>query len=269
MRNRILPFALLIAVAPSAAALSFGLNFVSTNATDIYGVTTSAADFSSFGFVGLSNNDIQTAVLNAVIADYLAFPTVGIDPLSPIAAGLTLNVNFYLTSNHSAPVNGDTQYYFINLGMDTGSMTALGQACGECVRTASGVDPGSVPIGSTVGSVLLDNIGGLALLASTNAQRINLIAGTASHEIGHTISLDHPLGPLSNPGFSAYSIMASGTASGMANDQRIYDRAFAYGEYAQLMSALGTVPDEIANPEPSSLLLLGTGLVLLLSRRKV
>lgn len=269
MRSRILSIALLIAAAPGASALSFGLNFVSTNSTDIYGVTTSAADFTSFGFIGLTNNDIQTAVLNAVIADYLAYPTTAMDMLSPIAAGMTLNINFYLTSNHAAPSNGDSHYYFINLGMDTGSMTALGQACGECVRTATGANPGTVANGSIVGSVLLDNIGGLAWLASTNAERINLIAGTASHEVGHTVSLDHPLGPLSNPGFSAYSLMASGTASGMPNEQRLNDRAFAYSEYAQLMMALGTAPDEISNPEPSSIVLLGAGLVLLWSRRQV
>jgi hypothetical protein len=268
MMSRILPFALLLAAAPGASALSFGLNFVSTTSSDIFGLTTSTADFSPFGFIGLTSNDIQTAVLNAVIADYLAYPTVVVDPLSPIGAGLTLSVNFYLTSNHAAPVSGDPQYYFINLGTDTGSTSALGQACLACVRTAAGLNPGSVTNGSIVGSVLLNNIGGLAGLASTNAQRINLIAGTTSHEIGHTVSLDHPSGPLSNPGASSYSIMASGTASGMPNAERILDRSFAYSEFAQLMLALGTAPDGTSIPEPSGFLLLGTGLVVLWTRRR-
>jgi len=269
MRNQLLSLVLLIGAAPNSTALSFGLNFVTTNSTDIFGATTSTADFSAFGFTGMTSNDIQVAVLNAVIEDYLAYPTVTMDPLSPLGAGMTLNVSFYLTSNHSAPLNGDSQYYFINIGMDTGTITSLGWACDSCVRTAAGTNPGSVAIGSIVGSVFLDNIGSLASLATTNAHRINLIAGTTSHEFGHTVSLVHPSGPLSNPGFSAYSLMASGSASGMPNGERIYDRAFAYTEYAQLMTALGTVPDNIENPEPSTIVLFGAGFVFLLARRKV
>ena len=269
MRNRILSFVLIISAAPSAAALSFGLNFVTTTSSDIYGMTTSAADFSAFGFTGMTTGDIQSAVLNAVIADYLAFPTVAVDPLSPLAAGMALNVSFFLTSNHSAPVNGDSQYYFINIGMDTGTATSLGQACDSCVRTTAGATPGTVANGSAVGSVLLDNIGSLASLASTNAQRINLIAGTTSHEIGHSVSLDHPLGVLSNPGFSAYSLMASGAASGMPNEHRILDREFAYVEFAQLIGSIGTAPDDLNSPEPSTIALMGLGVILLFARRQV
>jgi len=63
--------------------------------------------------------------------------------------------------------------------------------------------------------------------------------------------------------------MASGAASGMPNGERIHDRAFAYTEYAQLMTALGTVPDGVSTPEPSTIVLFGAGFVFLLARRKV
>lgn len=268
MRNRFLSLVLLISAGPNAAALSFGLNFVTTNSSDLFGAQTSAADFSAFGFVGMTDNDIQTAVLNAVIADYLAFPSVALNSSSPLGAGLALNVSFFLTSTYSAPANGDTEYFFINFGMGNGSMTALGQACDSCVRTAAGTNPGLVVNGAIVGSVLLDNIGSMAWMASTNTHRINLIAGTASHEFGHAVSLAHPPGTLLNPGESAYSIMASG-ASGMPNIERIYNRAFAYSEFQSLTSSLGTVPDTPEVPEPSTVVLLGAGLVVLLARRKV
>lgn len=249
----------LTAVVPPrpARALTIGLDFVTGATTDAIGVTTVAADYAPFGF-SLGTAQIQDTILNAVITDYLGFPTVVANPLSPLPAGKQLDINFVKASdNLTPPANGDTQFFFVAIGNRTSSSdTFFGQACLACVRTSGGAGPTGVGNGTTVGSILVDNIASLANLATDDTHRINLLAETVAHEIGHALSLLHPNGVLANPGASAYSVMATGAdPSFMPNDQRVLDRAFAYSEFSQLIGAVG-LRDAAATPEPSSWLLL-------------
>lgn len=248
-----------------AAALTFGLQFVTGPTLDTFSVGTTAADYSGFGFSGMSTAQIQQSILDAVIADYLAYPTVGENPLSPLQNGLGLNIDFILTTNTLAPLNADPEYFFVAIGNGTTGESFLGQACYACVRTAAG-GGASAGAGTLIGSILVDNIASLAGLATTNAQRIQLLAGTIAHEIGHALSLVHPNGMQANPGASPYDLMATGAEpTNMPNSERVKDRAFSYTQFDQLIGAVGT--RDFAVPEPAGMWLSGMGVLLVAGTR--
>ena len=273
-----LALGLALGIQRPALALTFMLDFVSSPAQDIFGAQTDVTYFGGFGFSGMSYADIRAATLDAVANDYLDYPTVWENASSPLPIGKQLNLNFAMSLGQTAPVNDDSEYYFMAIGNFLPSawvttMPALGQACYACVRNAAGYGPNySVLNGSIVGSIFTNNIASLAYLAGTNEQRINLIAGTIAHEIGHTLTLDHPSGPLWNPGASSFSLMATGAyPTYMPNAQRVQDRAFSYSEFNQLIAAVGT-RDVPVTPVPEAdtyaMLLAGLLVLAIATRRK-
>lgn len=247
-----------------AQALTFMINFTPAASTDIWNVTTTPETFASWGFQSLPTlAAIQAMTLTYVNADYLAYPNVAQNPLSTLPVGKELNINFEISVGLTLPTNGDAEYYYINVGDANPNQSFLGQACLGCVRNSAGQS--TRPVGSIVGSVLTDSIwSGLGSLASTDAHRMNLLAGTLAHEIGHTLTLPHPTtGPAANPGQSIYSIMATGAApTSMPNNQRILDRAFAYTEFTQIIGTVG-LRDVSPIPEPSTYGLMALGLAAL------
>ncbi len=261
---------LMTATAQQAHAVGFVLNFVSGPSTDIFGVGTTSANYvTQFGFTGLTTNaEVMDSVLNAVKADYLGYPDLGANASSPLPVGKELDIDFYLT----AP--GAGEYYLVNIGNNTTGDGFLGQACLSCVRNAAGVGPNAPAVNhDTVGSILANNIDDLAGLAGSDTQRINLLAGTISHEIGHSLSLPHPAGALPNPGESAYSLMGTGASpTFMPNGERVLNRSFAYSEFEQLIGAVGLrdVPGTPTTsvPEANSLILMVSGLGLLVILKK-
>jgi len=266
-RAWVLQLCLAVGTAAPGVALTFGLDFVTGPTTDAFGVGTAATNFSNFGFVSMTEVQIREAILDAVIEDFLGYPTVGVNPLSPLQNGLGLNIDFVLSASDSAPLNGDTEYFYVAIGDATGSETFFGQACLACVRTATGTGP-IVPAGTIVSSVLTSNLDNLAWLAASDHQRINLIAGTVSHEIGHTLSLDHPNSARPNPGESAYDLLATGLApTSMPDNQRVLNRAFAYSDFGVLIDAVGT--EDAAIPEPGTAWMLGAGLAALAGWRRL
>lgn len=254
-------FALPLAVSPQAKATTIFLDFVTSSTNDAFAVNTTQADFvTEFGFVSLNNTQIKNALLNAVIYDFLGYPTTGANALSPLPNGKQLNVNFLLAGTASA----DPEFYLLDIG--NGSSSFFGQACLACIRTNIGGGP-SAPNGARFGSIISNAIAtSLASLATSDAQRLNLLTGTISHEIGHAFSLDHPAGQLPNPGASLYSLEATGvTPASMPADQRILDRAFAYSEFTQLISAIGLTDAPV--PEPATLSMFGVGVSFLIGIR--
>ena len=266
--------ALLAAVPQQAQALTLLLNFTNAPVTESdAGPGTSTigpADFSNWGFTGMNLSTIMSSVLASVNQAYLMYPTVGTNALSPLAVGKELNISFEaVTSGSATPTNGDAEYYFFGVGNTTGGgEDELGHAWYGGVRNASMV--AVAPIGAMVGVNFTDNLQGLTDLATTDAERINILAGTIAHEFGHALLLDHPATTLPNPGDSSFSIMATGAEpSNMPDEERLKARAFSFAEYATLIQTVG-VRDVSPVPEPATyaMLLLGLGVVAAARKRK-
>jgi hypothetical protein len=243
-----------------AHALTVLLDFVSAPTIDPFSVTTVPETFSTWGFTGLNLAGVRNAVLNAVVDDYLGYSSMAADPLSPLAAGRELNINFGITNGQTGPTNGDSEYYYIAIGDASPNEAFLGQACSGCVRNSGGVS--TIASGALFGSLLTDSIATLLSLATNDTQRINLLAGTLSHEIGHSLTLVHPGAALANPGASAYSLMATGAApTSMPNNQRILDRDFAYSEFATLIQSVGLRDAVSPVPEPETYAMMLAGML--------
>ena len=250
-----------LAAVPDAQATTIFLDFVNSSTTDVFAVNTTQANFvSEFGFVSLNNSQVKSALLNAVINDFLGYPSVGTNAQSTLPNGKQLNVNFLLAGTASV----DPEFYLLDIG--DGSSSFLGQACLACIRTSIGGGP-TASNGARVGSIISNTIASsFASLATTDTQRLNLLAGTISHEIGHTFSLDHPPGPLPNPGASIYTLESTGgSPTNMPSDQRILDRAFGYSEFNQLINAIGLTDAPV--PEPATLSMFGVGVSFLIGIR--
>jgi hypothetical protein len=249
------------AVPQPAQALTIVLNFVNGPTVDRAGVGTLPETFASWGFTTLDLDGVREATLAAVIDDYLGFPTFGSNALSPLPDGRELNINFTFSNGLTGPGNGDTEWYYMAIGDANPNQGFLGQACLGCIRNSAGVS--TVANGTIFGSTLTDTISGLLPLASNDNHRIQLLAGTVAHEIGHGLGLVHPSGQLPNPGESLWSVMATGASpSLMPSSERIKDRAFAYSEFSTLVNRIGT--REVAPiPEPGTGVILAMGLVAL------
>ena len=242
-----------------AEALTVLLNFVSGPTTDRNNVGTLPESFASWGFVGMSLTDIRNATLAAVQNHYLGYPSFATNALSPLPTGFELNINFEWSNGQTAPINGDTEWYYMNIGDANPNQGFLGQACLGCVRNSAG--SATVANGTMFGSALTDTISGLLNLATGNTQRINLLAGTVTHEIGHGLNLVHPSGQAPNPGASLWSVMATGASpSLMPSAERVKDRDFSYGEFSTLIQTVGLRQVTVV-PEPGTWLLMGLGLV--------
>ena len=163
-------FTLPLAVVPQAKATTIFLDFVTSSTNDKFGANTTQADLAFlFGFNTLNNTQIQSALLDAVINDFLGFPTTGANALSPLPNGKQLNVNFLLTGTASV----DPEFYLLDIG--NGSSSFFGQACLACIRSSLGAGPDLLtPNGARVGSIISNFIAtSLASLATTDAQRPN------------------------------------------------------------------------------------------------
>lgn len=251
-----------------AMALTMMLDFGSITKTDGFGETTGAFDALPFGFAAFNQTQAEQAILAAVDDHYHGYPSAVLDPLSPLPFGQELDIDFEIGLFGSGPISGDSEYYYMLIGTGLSGTAAsnagiLGQACLDCVRNGAGVaNVYGIPLGTGVGSIFTDHIDNLAFLAGNDAQLINLIAGTISHEIGHALSLIHTGALAPNPGASAWGVMGSGATS-MPNGDRVLEREFTYANMANLITSVGLRDIATLVPAPAIAWLWSGGLAML------
>ena len=150
-----------------------------------------------------------------------------------------LKINFIIGDIGVAPP-GISEFYFVQVGtsLDPEFDGLFGFAAGGGVRNADGEGPNlGIEVGdviatvSTSNIVTLDNIIPADALTSGNLEfTTNAIAGTLSHEIGHTLSLSHICVDDSVQPTGAAPIMATST-KGLTNQLRLTDREFSLSGY--------------------------------------
>lgn len=247
------------------AGLTIMLDFSST-VTDIFNEETGAFNATPYGFTTMNQAQVEQAILDRVVDHFLSYPTASVDASSPLPEGSILDIDFEIGSFNSAPASGNSEWYYLAIGTGLSGTYATnssiyGAACLDCIRDSAGTaNKFGLSLGAIVGSIFSDHIVGSAGLASNDAERINLIAGTVSHEIGHTLSLVHPGAKSANPGASQWGLMGS-VATSMPASQRVLDREFTYNNMSQLMGAIGVT----SVPEPASLLLFVIGILIIWS----
>ena len=243
-----------------ASALTMVLDF-STTSTDVFGQKTGAFNAAPYSFDFMTQAQVETSLLAAVEHNYLEYPTFSEDANSPLADGKELNIDFVIGSFGSAPGNGDSEWVDDQDRHRPGrhyrarrqhrqrseSQHPRRGLLPMCAHRIGVADYYGLAVGSLVGSIWTDHIDNLAWMAADDTQLINLIAGTISHEIGHTLSLDHPNAQSPNPGASAWDLMGSGATS-MPNNQRVLQREFPISISATCSTASAASPSRAPCP---------------------
>ncbi len=277
------------ATTASAASLTYVLDFVEAGQTVVdpfFGGTFTPFDVTAFGFNATDFDLVTNAVLDTVRNHYLGIPTNGTDSRSPIPTGQILDIDFVIGDVGTAPTAGATEYYVAAIGSNSGAPAGvLGVAGLGIVRDATGNGPNfGLANGGQGASIFSNAINGLTGLTPADLAAIpaeppgvhydiptaggstaltdaltsgnltftrNALAGTISHEIGHSLSLSHINAAGSVQPTGAAPIMGTG-AIDLSNQARIGNREFSYSGFdgengnaprqhvQQLMDALGT-----------------------------
>lgn len=225
---------LMLASTFNAHALLVKLDFSTFGSTDLWGNVTNAFDVTQAGFTSGDFSSITQSILSAVREDYYSTSYAFIN------TNQQLDIDFLIATvaDDVSGIDADNYTFQIGTGVSGPDTGYLGIACSGCV-SSSGATTNSV-VGSifsnTIFTVLGAAVGGLWDLTEV----INAIAGTLSHEIGHTLGLSHPSGAQSNPGESAYALMATGASpSNMPNSERLVNRAFSDANMQILVDNIG------------------------------
>lgn len=236
-------FGLLFALSANAKLMI--IDFDTPSVTNVFNYKSDPFDSSPFGFSGMSYDDVVSNIMGEVVEDYL-----GNSSLYPsIPLGWELDIDFQVGNVGTIPL-GVTDYFYFRVGEIGSNLPSTGSFGHAGYNFAFS----SFFSGKVIGSVFTDNIAAFAGLASNDEQLINLIAGTLSHEIGHTLGLDHPAGREDNPGNSSFGLMGTGSSpTGMPNRERVKDRAFSYLNFDILIDNLG-IRRQI--PEPPMIVLM-------------
>jgi len=276
----------------SASALTVVVNFKSAaqgNTTATTGDTVGAFDQTAYGFTSGQLSTLTSSIMTELNRDYKSIPTQATLAASPIPAGFELNIDFVIGLIGQAPSNGDSEYYYaqVGTGISGSNIGGLGVASTNAIRFSNGAD-GSAANHATVCSIFTNQIVTLSNLSPSNALTSGdlgyttfAIEGTLAHEIGHALSLSHinkagsvqPSGAVGAGGLSP--IMGTG-ALDLPNNDRINDREFSLSGFdgensntprtqiAQLVAAIGLR----AVPEPGTLTLLLLAAVPAMMRRR-
>ncbi|MGB3555076.1 MAG: hypothetical protein WBA25_10595 [Jannaschia sp.] len=242
-------------------ALTIVVDFDGTK--DLFGEGLTPFDPAPFGFETKAPTDLPARILDVARDHYLDFPDGAEDPLSPLPVGMELDIDLKLGRAETAPANGDTEYYAMTVG--GGGNGAYGMAYDGSIRPGTMLRDGDI-FGTTFSSALAP----IAAGATSDAERTRLVAGTIAHELGHALFLFHPDGPRANPGGSPFDLMATGAPpTFMPNSERFRDREFSYGDFGELIDAVGLREVQIAPvPLPAPLAMLGGALLVLVGVRR-
>lgn len=190
-----------------------------------FGFDINTFDVTNFGFAATDDALVQNAVLRSVQDHFYSIPTVSENANSPIPDGMQLDIDFVIGDSGAAPSNGATEFYAINIGDSSAADLANGALGGiaflSAVRDAQGIGPlAGINSGDFVGNVYANSLTTLQPLNPTNAfivtpdlipqpisqapahAALALTSGNltftrraislvTSHEIGHTLSLEH------------------------------------------------------------------------------
>lgn len=185
--------------ANTTPGVTFVLDFVETgrSVTDpIFGTgNIDGFDFTQFGFAAGQDAALEQAILAEVITDYLGIPTVSQNANSVIPDGMELDVDFVIGTPGTAPSNGATEYYVVEIGdANPDQANIFGVAFLDIVRDGAGNGPAAgTATGDAVMSVYTDShiAAGGGVASGNQTFTVNALSSTISHEIGHTVSLDH------------------------------------------------------------------------------
>jgi hypothetical protein len=269
----------------SASALTFVIDFKEAaqgTTADMFGAQATDFNVVSYGFAAGDYALVTSSIIAALEQDFRGIVTSGFNVLSPIPDGQELDIDFVIGDIGGGASNGDTDFYYVQVGSSV-SDSFLGQACLGCVR---GNPFGAV--GSVVASIFTDNINalggvGFALTSGNLLATTNAITGTLSHEIGHTLDLEHcyKAGSVTDNGNAP--LMGTGGALDMPNADRILDREFSFscklnasGTLTQnsvqtLVNNVGLrdAPDNVTElPEPAMGAAFGLGLLGMAAMRR-
>ena len=235
--------ACLFSTAKSASALTFVLDFndlAQANTSDSFPepYTVRTFDVDAYGFSTSDFSLVTNSILNTVESHFYDIPDISEDVRSSIPAGEQLDIDFEIGNIGTLPINGDSEYYYIQIGdyVSGPGSGSLGVAGLGAARQSDGTLPHDDDgyIGLTLGSVFTDNINRLSLLTPSNALTsgnleftTNAIAGTLSHEIAHTLSLLHINKTGAETPNGLPPIMGTGAVD-LPNQDRIGDREFSF-----------------------------------------
>lgn len=162
--------------------------------TDVFGNEVTPFDVTDFGFAATDFDLVTTTILEQVRDHFYNIPTVSEDTRSPLADGQQLAIDFVIGDIGTAPSNGATEFYYSVIG---GSVADLGGVLGigilDGIRNAGGTGPNSgVANADQVQATYSTEFAGIPGLDTGNLTFTrNALAGTVSHEVGHTLSLMH------------------------------------------------------------------------------
>lgn len=242
----------------NANALLIKLDFVTNPSVDYWGDVTTGFDVSQAGFAPTAFTTITENILKYIREDFYS------NAYGFIPNNQQLDIDFII-AQHGTDVSGiDANNQTIQIG-STSTSSYFGQACLSCVSNAS------VPSNTIFGSIFSNNIYNGLLAAAGGSwdliEATNAIAGTLSHEIGHSLGISHPSGPEANPGESPWGLVATGASpSNMPNSERLKNRAFSYATMELLVQNIGLRTIALPVPEPSSFFLMLAGCFLMLNR---
>ncbi|MEZ6142154.1 MAG: cadherin domain-containing protein [Zavarzinella sp.] len=202
---------------------------------DIFNNGVGAFDVTAFGFAANQFNLVTNSILAEVESDY--FEELVGTVAGPEAFDLAID---FIIGDIGTPPPGVSEYYFVQIGSGVSGTHGsnpgiLGVAGGSTVRRSNGSNGSifGIEVGDVVGSIFTDHIRNLGGLTPSNALTSgNLgfttfaVAGTTSHEIGHTLSLSHVNNAGSTQAVGGTSPIMGTGAIDLFNQARIQDRSF-------------------------------------------